>query len=153
MSKSAKRNKGVQIFVLVLYTLSLFWLLFGMRITPGQPPDRNIPMEMRINLQPLKTVKRYLNEIRYSPVFRDQFIAFYNLMGNLGLFVPLGYLLPKSFAPMRKFLLLVLFITLAVILVESLQFATYLGTCDIDDLLLNVAGTVIGWLIWHGKAK
>lgn len=153
MKKSAKRNRGVQIFVLVIYSLSLLWLLFGMRITPGQPPDRSLPMEMRINLQPLKTIRRYLNEIRYSPVFRDQFIAWYNLLGNLGLFVPLGYLLPKSFSPMRKFFLMLLFMILAVIAVELLQFVTFLGTCDVDDLLLNVVGTVIGWLIWKQKTK
>ena len=153
MKKSTKRSQWLLVFVLTIYSISLLWLLFGMRITPGQMPDRSLPMEMRINLQPFRTVMRYVNEIRYSPDFTDKFIAFYNLGGNLGMFIPLGFLLPKILAPLRKFWKLLLFITVTMILVELLQFATYLGTCDIDDLLLNVAGTVMGWGIWRIKSK
>ncbi len=153
MKKYAKRNRSLQIFVLVLYVISLLWLLFGMRITPGQAPDKSLPLEMRINLQPFQTVMRYINEIRYSPSAYDQFVAWYNLLGNFVLFIPLGHMLPKNFFLMRKFWKFLLFIMMAGVLVEMVQFFTYLGACDIDDWILNVVGAVSGWLYWRYKSK
>ena len=36
-----------------------------------------------------------------------------------------------------------------IVIIELIQLFTLLGSCDIDDLLLNTIGAVIGWLLWR----
>ena len=35
------------------------------------------------------------------------------------------------------------------LVIESIQGATGIGYFDIDDLILNTIGTMIGWAIWR----
>ena len=35
-----------------------------------------------------------------------------------------------------------------ILCVELLQLATMLGSCDIDDLILNVIGASLGFFLW-----
>ncbi len=153
MKRSQKRNRGLWIFLLVLYGISMLWLLLGQRIRPGVMPQFSRPTADRINLRPIATVKLYLNLIKSS---KDPYLlvhSWVNLVGNVVMFIPLGYLLPKTFTPLRKFFKLFLCVMLSIIAVELLQLFTGLGSCDIDDLILNMAGAVIGYLIWHFKTK
>lgn len=140
-------------FLLVLYGISMLWLLFGVRITPGQVPHFQQPLKERINLEPMVTVKRYLNLIRYSESPYYLVHGWVNLLGNVVMFIPLGYLLPKTFRPLRNFLKMFLLVVLSIVLVEVVQLFTGLGSCDIDDLILNVFGAVVGYLIWYFKTK
>jgi glycopeptide antibiotics resistance protein len=72
-----------------------------------------------------------------------------NLLGNLLLFAPMGLFLPCIFKKMDKFwkyLLSILFLSIAV---ESLQLITGSGKCDVDDLILNLAGAVVFYGFFH----
>ena len=153
MKKTAKRNKRLGIVLLVLYGISLLWLLLGQRIRLGAKPDYSVPLENRMNLEPFATVKLYLNLIRTSKSPYLQMHSWVNLLGNVALFVPMGYLLPKTFSPMRNFLKLVFWVTITMIFVEILQLVTCLGSLDVDDLILNIAGVIIGYFIWVFKTK
>jgi len=68
-------------------------------------------------------------------------------LGNIGWFVPLGFLLPMLLK--RKSL----FITMAIGLlfsffIETTQFVFYKGVAELDDFVLNALGTAIGyWLL------
>lgn len=71
--------------------------------------------------------------------------AITNLGGNVLLFLPLGFLLPRVFPRLQgigKTLLCVLAIMTCV---EILQLFTLLGYCDIDDLILNTLGAAMGY--------
>lgn len=72
-----------------------------------------------------------------------------NLLGNSLIFLPFGYLLALLKRPemsKRKILLLSALLSL---FFETCQYIFYLGSADIDDLLLNVLGSSMGILCFH----
>ena len=71
-----------------------------------------------------------------------------NLAGNVVLFIPIGYFLPRLWMKMRRFFPFLFTCILSVCLVEVLQLLTLLGSMDIDDLILNLFGMIIGYLIF-----
>ena len=68
---------------------------------------------------------------------------------NVCLFIPLGYFLASAFStskhPRLWPILLALFVSAAV---ETVQFLTYRGTLDVDDLTSNGLGAAVGLLIY-----
>ena len=79
-------------------------------------------------------------------------MAVINLGGNIIMFIPLGFLLPKVFRKLSS-LPRILLITAGIITaVELIQLFTLVGSCDIDDLILNVLGAALGYLI-HNRNK
>ncbi|MDP9954569.1 glycopeptide antibiotics resistance protein [Epilithonimonas hungarica] len=76
-----------------------------------------------------------------------------NIFGNILMFVPFGFL-GIIFPRLNNFWTLILDFLSAIILIESLQYFTRLGVFDIDDVILNTVGAVIGfWIyrIWTSK--
>ena len=71
-------------------------------------------------------------------------IVFYNLIGNIILYIPLGYYAKKILSyNIYKFLI----ILLIPILFESLQFILHIGIFDYIDIILNIIGALLGYLI------
>ncbi len=69
---------------------------------------------------------------------------------NIALFIPLGYFLASFFVGRKHPILFSLITGLTVsVCVETVQFLTYRGMLDVDDLLSNALGTVVGILIWR----
>ena len=99
-----------------------------------------------MNLDPFHTIGNYWTMVKrmdFSPIFYHCVI---NLSGNLVLFIPVGYLLPRLWPKLRNFFLFLLTGILAIALVELLQLVTLLGCLDVDDLILNLSGMLIGYL-------
>ena len=70
-----------------------------------------------------------------------------NLFGNPALFLPVGFLLPLSADRWKRLHSALLFAAVFGIALEFLQFL--IGrTADIDDVLLRLAGTAVGFGIW-----
>lgn len=96
------------------------------------------------NLVPFRTICTYLESFFHHTINTN--IVITNLLGNLLLFVPMGMAVPVLFP--QKFNRLwktVLFVVILVILAESIQFLTFTGSADIDDLILNTLGATIGY--------
>ncbi len=94
-----------------------------------------------INLTPFKTVMFYLEG------HVDLLIAFYNLGANIGLFIPFGiYYCFKKETPRIGQLLIISFFSIS--LIEGMQFVTKRGSLDIDDLILNIVGVFMGYLLY-----
>ena len=75
-----------------------------------------------------------------------------NTFGNIGLFVPLGMLLPlvsRRFQSLKRVLLLGL---CASLMIETIQFVLrFVGSpraVDIDDVILNTLGAGVGFVIY-----
>lgn len=98
-------------------------------------------IERMTNFRPLETVRLYLNAIKYDYIGME--IPLSNLVGNALLFMPMAVFLPCLFRPMRRFWLFTLTMLLVLVAVEVLQLALSCGSCDIDDVLLNLTGTLI----------
>ena len=66
-----------------------------------------------------------------------------NYLGNIGMTVPLGVLLPAIFPRLRyRWVVLIGFLT--VIAIESAQYLLSSGYSDIDDVILNTLGVMLG---------
>ncbi len=93
------------------------------------------------NFYPLHTIKLYIN-ILPSPV------AILNLVGNIACFIPLGYLPPLVFQKHRGFFKTLLLGLSFILFIEITQLLTGLGEFDIDDIILNMLGAIIGALTY-----
>lgn len=67
-----------------------------------------------------------------------------NLFGNIVLFIPLGVFIPVLNRRLLRVVRCLLVIILILFLVESIQLVTRVGSFDIDDIILNTLGAIIG---------
>ncbi len=130
------------------YCLVMLWLLFGQRI--GQSGSGSYAQELEKHLlyRPLETIRRFLWVLRYSSNEAHIRHAWVNLVGNVVMFVPLGFFASCFWRKMRKLGWHLLAMALTIVAIELLQMFTLLGKCDVDDLILNLVGTTIGFLLW-----
>ena len=143
----------------LIYGLLMIYLLFGQRM--GQFPTGTYWEQIRANLnwKPLDTVWRFCWVLRNSADSAALRHAVVNLAGNVVMFVPLGFLTPCIWGKVQKFWRHFLCMVLIIVGIEVLQLFTLLGSCDVDDLILNLVGTTIGFLAWkiadyfYGKNK
>ncbi|MCK2015419.1 VanZ family protein [Peribacillus muralis] len=99
------------------------------------------------NMTPFSTILAYAsNEL-------DGLVSFYNLSANVGLFIPFGlYLLfreGKEVTTLTKFLYPFIMISI----IEISQFILRRGSLDVDDLILNMLGVYLGYLLYPLFAK
>ena len=94
---------------------------------------------IRINLVPFQSIKLILNSIPQSWALR-------NIVGNLIPFMPFGFLLPYAFPKTRHAIKVFIIGIISIFLVEVLQFKCYLGSFDVDDILLNMIGIMGGYM-------
>ena len=128
------------------YGALMIWLLFD---RPGYDPA--VPywdqVTAQLNLIPFRTLRLFAGLLD-SGVRSHITMAVINLGGNIIMFIPLGFLLPKVF-PKRSSLPRVLLTTAIIItIVEIIQLFTLVGSCDIDDLILNSLGFLMGYGIF-----
>lgn len=135
-------------FLFVVYMGVLLWLLFGR--SSGWVEGLNYREQLcnNMNLIPFQTIGNYWRVVcrrEFTPLFYHCVI---NLAGNILLFIPVGYFLPRLWLRMRNFFVFLLTCTLSITLVEVLQLVTLLGSLDIDDLILNLFGMLVGYLFF-----
>lgn len=88
-----------------------------------------------------KTIKMY---IRYW----GRLNSFENLFGNVIAFIPFGFLLPFVQKESRRWWVMFLDSFVLVACIELFQLFTAFGVFDVDDILLNCAGAMIGYGIF-----
>ena len=124
-----------------VYTISLLFtnIYFG----------RDEILEAGINLIPFKTIFLFLASANEHTLPLSAIIT--NLVGNLIAFTPLSFYLPLFFKRTRKFWFHILVVTLIIVIIEILQLLLKCGSCDIDDIILNVLGVTISYPIFNNK--
>ncbi len=98
-----------------------------------------------VNLEPFRTIKNYLLAYHYGNISLRLVII--NLAGNLAAFAPMGFFLPALYKWQRSIFFFAATMIQGVMAVEVLQVYSGAGSCDIDDLILNVAGALIIYLV------
>ncbi|GEM_PF-4925810 len=73
-------------------------------------------------------------------------------IANIVMFFPLGILLPMAGKPMRHILIAAPTATLCSIGIEAVQLKYHLGACQLDDVLLNSFGFLLGFLVYLALA-
>lgn len=137
--------------VIMLFTPNSYIANSGINLTNenfdfvGNFKDRISSGAWGVNLVPFRTIRNY---IKYSGFLHTMI----NIFGNIIIFVPFGILLAEIF-PKTRNILKILGITFATsFFVEFIQF--FIGrSVDIDDLILNLLGSVIGYFIWKKILK
>jgi glycopeptide antibiotics resistance protein len=106
-----------------------------------------------INLVPMRTVFEILRD------FHGQVVR--QLLGNVVMFTPLGFLLPVLYPRYRRFAATALAALAVSSGIELMQLAMLLSrvsgrSVDVDDVILNVTGACLGYLAWrmaHAAAR
>lgn len=148
MKTVAKRNWFVRILFLI-YGGIMLWLLFGQRMDSMDLTALFDPADRWTNFVPLKTVRLYLNLLKNGASAYLLRHAVVNLVGNVVMFVPLGWFLPAVWNCLRGFFKTFFLSAALICAVEAAQYATALGSCDIDDLILNLIGVILGYILWR----
>lgn len=141
------KRRRTAVFIFTAYCALMGFFLF-FRV----PPEGGLPYGEkvlgRLNPVPFETICRFIRLLGHSnPDFVR--MAVVNLLGNVVMFVPLGLLLPEVFPRLRAWWKTMLASAAGIVAVELTQMLTLLGTCDIDDLILNLLGAAIGWLVFR----
>lgn len=95
------------------------------------------------NLVLFKEINRFI-EYRQE---LGAFAVFANLFGNILIFIPFGFFMPMG-SKRRSFLKTTWNSFVLSLCVEVFQLITRVGSFDVDDLLLNTLGGVLGYLLF-----
>ena len=120
-------NQFIAIFIFSLYSIAVFSVV-------GIPVVGTFKIDFSLNLIPLI-------DIVNSPI---EYIK--NTILNIVLFMPLGFLVPVIWKNYRSVKIMVLMGFVVSVTIEILQIFAFRLT-DIDDLITNTTGTVIGYYI------
>lgn len=93
------------------------------------------------NIIPLKSIKIQLK-------YMNQTWAALNILANIILFVPYGFLLPFTYKKFNNFIKCISVIFISVLIIELFQLITILGSFDVDDIILNLMGSIVGFIIY-----
>ncbi|MEP7158276.1 MAG: VanZ family protein [Chloroflexota bacterium] len=125
-----------------LALLLLLAYLLLLAVLTLRPVGADVDSNLRFNLKPFATIGPALQHGPGSRIFAT-------LVGNLVAFMPLGLLLPLAFRRINWLGVIAAGLVLSVA-IESAQLglSLYLGfgyrAADVDDVIVNVAGTVVG---------
>ncbi len=145
-----KKHSAQQPFLRLLFLIYcgvMLWLLFGRSFGWDDGLGYEELLRQNVNLTPLYTIKNYLRVVIHrsnDAVFTHCLI---NLLGNVLLFIPFGYLLPRLWKKQKNFFVFMLTALLSILVIELVQLFTLLGSFDVDDIILNISGMIVGYLI------
>lgn len=134
--KETLHELGLLLLVLVIIGL------FSQTIIPKS--GLTAPTSEKVNLELFRVVRETYNAIVYLGFWQPLYI---NFLGNIILFVPIGFLLPLVFRKMEFFPLTVLAGFFLSLFIEIMQLPQHRSS-DVDDLWLNTLGAFIGYLFY-----
>ncbi len=129
-----------------LYLFLMLWLLF-IRYRSVVITDYWTQLAGRVNLVPFDSIGSMLRNLWHYPLPSVLWRVVYNLGGNIIMFVPLGFFLRILVPRCRSFLRCMGTVVLVMSGVELCQLLTLRGFCETDDVMLNVVGAAMGWLL------
>ena len=137
---SVRRTRVLRAFGKVLFLLYVAFLIYFLFLAEWYGRT-GVAEEYRYNLELFREIKRFI-------VYREQlgaFAVFANLAGNILIFVPYGFFI--SMASRSRGFFKTLFFSMGLSLcVEIIQLFTREGSFDVDDILLNTIGGVLGYI-------
>ncbi|MFA9463348.1 MAG: VanZ family protein [Velocimicrobium sp.] len=136
-----KQKKWIHRFLWILFILYIailaYFLFFSEQLnrTGGA---------FEYNLVLFKEIKRGF--WCYQNGMRGYFLL--NVVMNIIAFMPLGFILPCISRKNRKFLKILIVGFGLTLLIELLQLVLKVGCFDVDDMLLNTIGAVLGFILF-----
>lgn len=152
------QQRKIATWLFVLYLLLMLFLLFHRPLPDLSQKGYWKTVQNNLALKPLKTISDfwdilcrksyYLEKLGAQRYAVQQKLAIVNLFGNVVMFLPLGFFPPVLWSKMRSWWKMLLACAGGIIAVELAQLFTLRGTCDIDDLILNLLGCAIGFSVF-----
>ena len=139
---SQKQVKKIRTLGKVLFVLYIFFLLYFL-IFSDWYGRTGVSREYQYNLVLFKEIKRFIE-------YREElgaFAVFTNLFGNILIFMPFGFFISMASRAIGFFMTLFYSFGLS-LCVEVFQLLTKVGSFDVDDLLLNTIGGVLGYILF-----
>lgn len=128
--------------MLVVYAVLMLNLLFR----PELILDGNRWILRSYNLIPFRTI------MEYSSPGVSRSVVVINLLGNIAVFIPYGLYLQVLRKRKRTGTGFLIVLGTSV-LIEIIQFSLGVGVCDIDDVILNGIGGLLGILLYQALLK
>jgi len=156
------KNNRVR-FLIKLIFIAYLVCLFMVTLLPD---SSNITYQTTFNLSPITSIDDFAYDIMQNGIINWEFLAtkptdivdlfmytftdsFKNLIGNIVIFIPLGLLYPLCRKKKVGFIEALLVILGSTVAIEVIQFFFLTSRrADIDDVILNLIGGLIGYLIY-----
>lgn len=119
-------------YMVVLIYVVLFAEMFG---------RSEVSAGYNYNLVPFREIMRFLNNINQL----GWKAVIVNLLGNVVAFIPFGLFLPIVFRYHFNWLTISILTFDLSLSIELMQLITKVGSFDVDDLILNVFGGLVGY--------
>ena len=142
------RQRKLLLFLTAAYAAMMISLLFFRSPAFTDEPYWGQVRE-HLNPVPFRTIRLYLRLLGQPGQPWLIRLARVNLLGNILLFIPLGLFPPLLHSALRRFWKTALLAAGIMTAVELLQMLLLVGTCDIDDLILNLLGASLGYLLFY----
>lgn len=139
------------IYLLVLFRVIVFKYPYRELVETALSWDRTVISTGldTANFTLFKTIRMYI-------IYAHKLNSFENLVGNVAVFLPFGFLFPYVLAAGRKFWVMLLNAFLLILGIELFQLFSAFGAFDVDDIFLNCLGAVLGYLLylaWENRKK
>ena len=102
-----------------------------------------------LNLQTLKPFRINLEPLVHIFAYDSKKEALINTLGNILMFVPTGIILPILYKRLNSFWKVVAIGAAMSLAIELIQLLFPNSTTDIDDLILNTLGVILGYEIYR----
>lgn len=137
---SAKKRRQYRILGKILFILYILFVFYFLLVSESYGRTGEM-QEYRYNLVLFKEIKRFFR-------YREQlgiFATAANLLGNILVFLPFGFFMPMA-SKDRSFLSTTVYSLTLSLAIELSQLFLKVGCFDVDDLLLNTIGGMLGYL-------
>lgn len=141
LSKRYRKLRYLPEMIFAVYIAAYIYLTFLSR------SEIDVPYATGVELRPLAALRRALARGSVTPIR--------GIILNILLFLPMGYLLPFVFRKLRRHTIrnVVLIGLLVSVATETLQMVFAVGWFDVDDIINNTIGALIGALIWRVRSR
>ena len=137
---SAKKRTQYRILGKILFVLYIIFVFYFLLIS--EIYGRTGEMEnYHYNLVLFKEIKRFWNYRKQLGMFATAA----NLFGNILIFLPFGFFMPMA-SEYRNFLGTTVYSLSLSLVIELTQLFMKVGSFDVDDLLLNTIGGMLGYI-------
>ena len=140
MKINDKIHRWIKFGAFIVYISVLVYFLFFADMFGRTSGSTNY----RYNLTPFKEIRRF---IVYSGYLGVSSVCT-NLLGNVAAFVPFGIFLPILTNNRLKFYQVTVYTFSLTLMIEMIQLISRVGIFDVDDMILNTLGGIIGYLMF-----
>lgn len=138
----AKNRTRLRVLGKILFVLYIAFIFYFLLLSDWYGRSGGM-QEHHYNLVLFKEIKRfwiYRRELGMAAVVN-------NLLGNVLIFMPFGFFMPMA-SKYRNFFVTAFYGFGMSLCVETFQLITKVGSFDVDDLLLNTLGGILGYILF-----